>query len=58
MNIIVALPTNNRAINKVVDKKGRQLKPVKIKKGAAIIYQLFNGKNYSDELTFISGSPK
>ena len=53
MNIIIALPTNNNTVYKVVNKQRKGLKLVKIKKNAAIIYQIFNGKKYSDELSFI-----
>lgn len=51
-HIIISLPTNGSIVCEVVNRSKKQIKPTKIKKGAALVYQINNGKKYNDEFTF------
>ena len=57
-NIIISLPTNGDIACKVANRSKKNAKLTKIKKGAALIYQIENGKKYDDEFTFVFGSHK
>jgi hypothetical protein len=52
------LPTNEAIACKVANRSKKNVKLTKLKKGAALIYQIDNGKKYDDEFTFLFGSDK
>jgi hypothetical protein len=54
MNIVLALPANNRNAYTAVDFKNDTLKLKKIIKGAAKIYQFSNGTKPNGEISFIN----
>lgn len=56
--IVISLPTNGAIACKVANRSKKRVKLTKIKKGAALIYQIDNGKKYDDEFTFLFGSHK
>jgi len=52
--IVISLPTNGDIACNGANGLKKDVKLTKIKKGAALIYQIENGKKYDDEFTFVT----